>query len=145
MRVVTFAPSLTAEEQEGGGLTLKGFPMTSAFVDVFPAEVTIPIVLVVAALCGEDYDPVKYIVATSPQGDRLATMEFSWHWDDVPGGMVKFRVFAQYLPVVINNDGVYTLAVCDDPESGEADQTFPLPVFLNPSISAPMKFEGPRL
>lgn len=144
MRVVTFAPSLTAAEEEGGGLTLKGFPMTSGFVNVFPAEITLPIVVVVATLCGQDYDPVKYIVATSPQGERLATMEFSWHWDDVPGGLVKFRVFAQYLPIVIGSDGVYTLGIGDDPDD-EPEQTFPLPVFLNPNISAPMKFEGPRL
>lgn len=145
MRVVTFAPSLTAVEGEDGGLALTGFPMTTAFVDVFPAEITIPVVLVVAALCGDEYDTALYVTATSPRGERLCTMQFGWHWDDVEDSLVKFRVFAQFLPVIIDGDGVYTLDVYEDLDAPEPLASFPLPVFLNPAVARPMTFPGPRL
>ena len=131
MRIVTFAPSLTAVEEESGGLALRGFPMTSGFVDVFPAEVTINVVVAVCTLNGEEYDPVLYIVATSPSGERLSTMQFGWHWDDNPDCPIKYRVFAQRLPIVMDSQGTYTLTLRKDPD-GDAAQDFPLQIFHNP-------------
>ena len=133
MRVVTFAPSLSANEEPAGGLALKGFPMTSGYVDVFPAEITLDIVVAVCGLNGEEYDPVGYIVASSPSGERLSTLKFGWHWDDNPEAPVKFRVFAQKLPVVIGAEGVYTLGLYEDPDAGDAPlETFPLEILRNP-------------
>ena len=132
MRIVTFAPSLTAVEEEAGGLSLRGFPMTSGFVDVFPAEIAVNIVVAVCTLNGDEYDPVRYIVATSPSGERLSTMQFGWRWDDNPDAPVKFRVFAQQLPIVIGSEGTYTLALCEDPDSGVTVADFPLQIFRNP-------------
>ncbi len=135
MRIVTFAPSLSAVEEESGGLALRGFPMTSGFVDVFPTEITVNVVVAVCTLNGDEYDPVRYIVATSPSGERLSTMQFGWHWDDNPDCPIKYRVFAQRLPLVIGSEGTYTLALCEDPE-GVAAQVFPLQFFRNP-MAAP--------
>ncbi len=59
MRVVAFAPSLSAEEDAAGGVNLTGFPMTSCYVNNFPAQITVPMVVAVCALGGADYDPVK--------------------------------------------------------------------------------------
>jgi hypothetical protein len=132
VRIVTFAPSLTAVEEEAGGLALRGFPMTSGFVDIFPAEITVNIVVAVCTLNGDEYDPVRYIVATSPTGERLSTMQFGWRWDDNPDAPVKFRVFAQQLPIVIGSEGTYTLALCEDPDSGVTVADFPLQIFRNP-------------
>jgi hypothetical protein len=42
MRVVAFAPSLSAVEEDAGGVNIKGFPMTSCYVDNFPAQITVP-------------------------------------------------------------------------------------------------------
>ena len=132
MRIVTFAPSLSAVEEEAGGLSLRGFPMTSGFVDVFPAEIAVNIVVAVCTLNGDEYDPVRYIVATSPSGERLSTMQFGWHWDYNPDCPIKFRVFAQQLPIVIGSEGTYTLALCEDPDSGVTVADFPLQIFRNP-------------
>ena len=134
MRIVTFAPSLTAVEEGAGGLSLRGFPMTSGFVDVFPAEIAVNIVVAVCTLNGDEYDPVRYIVATSPSGERLSTMQFGWRWDDNPDAPVKFRVFAQQLPIVIGSEGTYTLALCEDPDSGVTVADFPLQIFRNPAV-----------
>jgi hypothetical protein len=137
MRVVAFAPSLSAVEEDAGGVNIKGFPMTSCYVDSFPAQITVPMVIAVCALGGEDYHPVKYIVAHSPDGERVGSLEFSWHWNDNPPTPVKFRVFTQYLPVRIEAAGVYTIGLYDSLDGADSDVLFPLPVLKqNPLLQA---------
>ena len=130
MRVVAFAPSLSAMEEDAGGVNIKGFPMTSCYVDSFPAQITVPMVVAVCALGGQDYDPVKYIIASSPDGERVGSLEFGWHWHDNPPTPVKFRVFAQYLPMRAEAAGVYTIGLYDSLEADDTDTEvmFPLPV-----------------
>ena len=137
MRVVTFAPSLSAEEDAAGGVNLTGFPMTSCYVDNFPAQITVPMVVAFCALGGADYDPVRYIIATSPEGERVGSLEFRWHWHDNPPTPVKFRVFTQYLPMRAEAPGVYMIGLYNSLDETETDIMFPLPVlkrnpFLQP-------------
>ena len=135
MRVVAFAPSLSAVEEDAGGVNIKGFPMTSCYVNSFPAQITVPMVVAVTALGGTDYDPVKFIVATSPDGERVGSLEFNWHWHDNPPTPVKFRVFTQYLPMRAETAGVYTIGLYDSLEDTESDVLFPLPVLkTNPLL-----------
>jgi hypothetical protein len=135
MRVVAFAPSLSAVEEDAGGVNVKGFPMTSCYVGTFPAQITVPMVVGVCALGGEDYDPVKHIVAYSPDGQRVGSLEFAWHWHDNPPTPVKFRVFTQYLPMRADAPGVYSIGLYDNLEDTETDVLFPLPVLKsNPLI-----------
>jgi hypothetical protein len=128
MRVVTFAPSLSATEEDAGGVNAKGFPMTSCYVNSFPAQITVPMVVAVYALGGSDYDPVQYIIATSPAGERVSTLQFSWHWDDDPPTPVKFRVFVQYLPLRVESAGTYTIGLYDSMDSTDTEHVFPLAV-----------------
>ena len=135
MRVVAFAPALSSAEEEAGGVTAKGFPMTSCFVESFPSQITIPMVVAVCAFGGSDYDPVKYIVATSPEGERVGSLEFGWHWHDNPPTPVKFRVFTQYLPMRVESAGVHTIGLYDSLDEIDTDVLFPLPVLrMNPLI-----------
>lgn len=137
MRVVAFAPALSANEEEAGGVAVKGFPMTSCYVNNFPAQITVPIVVAVTALGGTDYDPVKVIVATSPGGERVGSLEFGWHWNDNPPTPVKFRVFTQYLPMRVTEAGVYTLGLYDSLEDTDSEHLFPLPVLkMNPLLQS---------
>jgi len=137
MRVVAFAPALSATEEDAGGVAVKGFPMTSCYVNNFPAQITVPIVVAVTALGGMDYDPVKVIVATSPGGERVGSLEFSWHWNDNPPTPVKFRVFTQYLPMRVEEAGVYSLGLYDTLEDTESQHLFPLPVLkMNPLLQS---------
>jgi hypothetical protein len=137
MRVVAFAPALSATEEDAGGVAVKGFPMTSCYVNNFPAQITVPIVVAVTALGGTDYDPVKVIVATSPEGERVGSLEFSWHWNDNPPTPVKFRVFTQYLPMRVEEAGVYTLGLYNSLEETESEHLFPLPVLkMNPLLQS---------
>ncbi len=133
MRVLAFAPSLTAEEARDGGINMRGFPMTSAFVDVLPVDITVSVVIAVAALAGDEYNPALYLGVNSPLGQRLTTMQMTWQWDDVPDVLVKFRSFLQYLPMRVEMEGVYTLGLYDGPDATETEHTFPLAIFLNPN------------
>lgn len=135
MRVVAFAPALSAAEEDGGGIAARGFPMTSCYVDSLPTQITVPMVIAVCALGGGDYDPVRYIVATAANGERVGSLEFGWHWHDNPPTPVKFRVFAQYLPMRVEEAGVYTIGLYDSLHAGETEHLFPLPVLrANPLI-----------
>jgi len=137
MRVVVFAPALSAVEEEAGGVRTKGFPMTLCYVNSFPAQITVPVVVAMTALGGTDYDPVKVIIATSPAGDRVGSLEFGWHWPDNPPTPVKFRVFTQYLPIRVDEAGVYTLGLYDSLEDTETEYLFPLPVLrVNPLLQS---------
>lgn len=133
MRVLAFAPSLAAEEARDGGLNMRGFPMTSAFVDVMPVDITVSVVIAVATLAGQEHNPALYLGVNSPLGERLSTMQMTWQWDDVPEVLVKFRSFLQYLPMRVEMEGVYTLGLYDSPDALETEHTFPLSIFLNPN------------
>lgn len=131
--MLAFAPSLTAEEAVDGGLNMRGFPMTSAFVDVLPVEITVfPSSSRWPPWLGTENNPALYLGVNSPQGRRLVTMQMAWQWDDVPDVLVKFRSFLQYLPFQVESEGVYTLGLYDDPGATETgEHTFPLAIFLN--------------
>ena len=138
MRVIAFAASLSAVDEEAGGVTAKGFPMTSCFVDNFPAQITIPMVVAFCAAGGADYDPVQYIVATGPDGERVGALEFGWHWHDNPPSPVKYRVFAQHLPIRVESAGLYTIGLYDSLHASESEHIYPLPVLrTNPLIQNP--------
>ena len=144
MHVVAFAPSTRAVVQDAGGVRLDGFPMTSAHVDSFPKQITIPLVLAVYTQGGSDYDPRRYIVARSPEGIRVGALECTWHWPDNPGVPVKFRVFAYHLPMMVDSAGVYTVGLYDEPDATETDHLFPLPVVkFNPLMPPPS--QPPRI
>ena len=129
MRVVAFAPALSASEEETGGVALTGFPMTSCYVDELPAQLTIPIVVAVYGTGGSDYDPELLLTATGPDGQRAGAMQFAWHWDDNPPAAVKYRVFAQYLPIRVEATGLYTLGLQETKDAGEPTHAFPLPIY----------------
>ena len=99
--------------------------MTSCYVDNFPAQIIIPMVVAFCALGGADYDPVQYIVATSADGERVGALEFSWHWPDNPPAPIKFRVFAQHLPMRVESAGIYTIGLHDSVYPQRADDIFP--------------------
>lgn len=47
MQVVAFAASFCVVLQDGGGVRADGFPMTGTYVDRFPEQITVPLVLAV--------------------------------------------------------------------------------------------------
>lgn len=128
MRVVTFAPSRSAVEDSAGGVSAQGFPMTSCYVDSLPAQISLPMVVAVCAEGGTEYNPRLYIVATSPEGERVGAVELGWDWPDNPPVPVKYRVLAQHLPMRVPSTGMYTVGLYDSPDATSTDTLFPLPV-----------------
>jgi hypothetical protein len=128
MHVLAFAPSLRAIENGRGGVNAEGFPMTSARVTAFPAQITIPLVLAVYSQAGIDYEPRRFIVARSAEGEVLGNVECTWRWPDVPGSPVKFWVFVQHLPMVVKGPGVYGIGLYEHPDDTVTEHVFPLPV-----------------
>ncbi len=109
--------------------------MTSAHVDAFPQQISISLVIAAYTQGGSDYDPSLYIVATSPEGDRISTMECAWHWPDKPPSPVKFWVLARHLPILVQSPGVYNIGLYDSPSATETEHSFPLPVVqFNPLL-----------
>jgi hypothetical protein len=139
MHVLAFAAARKAVLEEAGGVTAEGFPMTSCYVESLPTQITVPLVLSVYTAGGTDYEPRRFLVAKSPDGERVGLLEFAWQWPDNPGVPVKFRVFAHQLSITVYSAGVYTVGLYDDPEATEAEFSFPLPVLkLNPLTGAPL-------
>jgi hypothetical protein len=133
MQVIAFGPSLSAVQEQTGGITATGFPMTSCYVDVFPGQITIPVVLAVVTQAGVDHDVRRFVVVTAPDGERVGALEFAWHWPDDPSQPVKFRVFAQPLPMQVTQAGVYTLGLYDTVDGTDGENLFPLSILkLNP-------------
>lgn len=134
MQVVAFAPATKLTmNNDGGGVKADGFPMTSAHVDHFPKQITISVVLAFYTEAGGDYDPRRYIVARSPEGERLNVVECAWHWPDQPKVPVKFQVLTRYLPLMVQAAGVYRIGLYDSPDATEPELEFPLPVLqFNP-------------
>jgi hypothetical protein len=127
LRVLAFAPSGSAVIEDES-LTARGFPLTSLYIAKFPARITVPLVLAVYTQAGNDHDPRRYIVARSPNGERLSVLERSWHWPDQEGEPFKFRVFAPQLPLVVQSPGVYTIGLYHSPDATQPAYAFPLPV-----------------
>lgn len=107
--------------------------MTSCFVDVFPADITISMVIAVCALNGEEYRPTRYLIASSPAGEQVSAMQFEWQWEDDPDIPVKYRVFAQQLPVRVECEGTYTLGLYPELNATDPEQSYPLQVSLTPA------------
>ncbi len=128
MRVLAFAPSLSAVSHAGGGITAEGFPMKTCYVHGFPSQITIPVVVAVCSAGGTNYASRKVIVATAPDGERVGTLEFAWEWPDSPPLNVKFRAFAQHLPMTVRSEGIYIVGLYDSLHRKETEHTFPLPV-----------------
>ncbi|BBY59538.1 hypothetical protein [Mycolicibacterium sarraceniae] len=137
MQVITFAAAREAGLEETGGVIAEGFPMTSCYVHRFPAQITVSVILAVYTSGGSEYEPRRFVVAKSPDGQRVGSLESVWHWPDKPGSPFKFRVFAHRLPLEVPMSGVYSIGLYEDVDA-EPEAAFPLPILkLNPLTGVP--------
>jgi len=128
MHVDAFAPAFGVADDEGGGLKVDGFPMSSCHVDSFPKQITVPMVLAVHADAGTDYEPRLFIMANSPEGARLSVLECAWDWPDRPGLPAKYWVAYRYLSFMVESPGLYSVGLYDRLDATDTDHLFPLPV-----------------
>jgi hypothetical protein len=119
----------TAILEDDGAINATRIPTTCFEVDQIPLWAEVPIVLVVHARAGGDYDPQLYIVCKDPAGVRRGTIEAVWHWPDDDNRSSKYRCFTQQLPFAIEAEGEYTIGVYYDAE-GNIEMAAPIPVSI---------------
>lgn len=119
----------TAILEDDGAINATRIPTTCFEVDQIPLWAEVPIVLVVHARAGGDYDPQLYIVCKDPAGVRRGTIEAVWHWPDDDNKPSKYRCFTQQLPFAIEAEGEYTIGVYYDAE-GNIEMAAPIPVSI---------------
>jgi len=138
MHVAAFAPARIARLEDSGGVISEGFPLTSYYVDCFPAEITLPLLLAVYTGGGSEYEMRRCIFAISPKGERVGYLEFGWRWPDTPGIPIKYRVFAHQLRLRAPSGGIYRIGLYEHPEAPEPEFSFPIPVLKpNPLLAKP--------
>jgi hypothetical protein len=120
----------SATLEEDGAINATRIPTTSFEVDQIPLLAEVPVVLVVHARAGGDYDPQLYIVCKDPAGVRRGTLQATWHWPDDGDRPSKYRCFSQQLPFSIEVEGEYTIGVYYDDE-GNIELATPIPVSIS--------------
>jgi hypothetical protein len=119
----------SATLEDDGAINATRIPTTCFQVDQIPLSAEIPIVVVVHARAGGDYDPQLYVVCKDPAGVRRGTIEAGWHWPDDDNKPSKYRCFSEQLPFVIGTEGEYTIGVYYDAE-GNIEMATPIPVLI---------------
>ncbi|WP_155763695.1 hypothetical protein [Mycobacterium asiaticum] len=104
-------------------------PITSYEVNQTPVWLTIPLVLVVHAPAGGEYDPELFVVCKDPGGTIRGTVRFAWQWPDEDGRPSKYRCFTPQLSFAIETTGEYAIGVYRDPEATNSIGT-PTPLFI---------------
>jgi hypothetical protein len=105
-------------------------PITSYEVTQTPRWLTIPLVLVVHASTGGDFDPEIFIVSKDPGGTIRGTVRSAWQWPDNADTPFKYRCFAPELSIAIETTGEYTIGVYHDAEATRALGT-PIPLLIS--------------
>lgn len=129
----------TATLDEYGAINATRIPMTWFQVDQIPLWAKIPVVLVVHAAAGGDYDPELHVVCKDPAGVPRGTLKASWHWPDEGDRPSKYRCFTQELSFPIETDGEYTIGAYYD-EQGKFEMSTPIPISI--ILAAPPSADG---
>ena len=131
----------SATLDEHGAITATRIPMTWFQVDQMPLWAKVPIVLVVHANAGGDYDPELHVVCKDPAGVVRGTLKASWHWPDDDDKASKYRCFTQELSFPIEIEGEYTIGAYYD-EQGKIEISTPIPISIIVAPEPPPGGEG---
>jgi hypothetical protein len=129
----------TAGLDDSGAIYATRIPTTWYDVEQIPIAASIPIVLVVHARAGGDYDPELHVVCKDPTGAPRGTMQASWHWPDEGNRPSKYRCFTQELAFPIDSEGEYTIGAYYDAQ-GMIEIATPIPIYI--TLAAPDAGEG---
>lgn len=119
----------SATLDDDGAIQATRIPTTCFEVSQIPLEVTIPLVIVVHAEAGRDYEPQLYVVCKDPAGQRSGSSESSWHWPDDEDRPSKYRCFTYPFTFLISAEGQYTIGAYYD-SYGIAEMATPIPLSI---------------
>ena len=104
----------------------------------------VPVVLVVHARAGGDYDPELHVVCKDPAGVPRGTLQARWHWPDDENRQSKYRCFTQDLAFAVEAEGEYTIGAYYDAE-GKIEMATPIPVSIALTAEGPVAEESTNL
>jgi hypothetical protein len=111
-------------------------PITSYDVNQVPVWLTVPLVLVVHAPSGGDFDPEVFVVCKDPGGTIRGTVRSAWQWPDDENRPSKYRCFTPQLSFAVESTGEYTIGVYHDAEALRQVDT-PIPLLIAFSAGRP--------
>ncbi|MGO8935694.1 MAG: hypothetical protein ACLQLO_00470 [Mycobacterium sp.] len=120
----------SATLDDDGALSATRIPTTCYEIDEVPLSAEVPVILVVHAAAGGDYDPHLYIVVKDPAGRKRGSIDAAWHWPDEDNRPSKYRCFTQRIPFEIESAGEYTIGVYYDAD-GMIEFSTPIPVSIS--------------
>ncbi|QLL07252.1 hypothetical protein [Mycobacterium vicinigordonae] len=126
----------TAAFDEYGAINATSIPMAWFQVDQMPLWVKVPVVLVVHAPAGGDYDPDLHVVCKDPAGEPLGSLRAAWHWPDDGKLPSKFRCFTQELTFQVETEGEYTVGAYYDAD-GKFELSTPVPMSIVQAETSP--------
>lgn len=129
----------TAALDDSGAIYATRIPTTWFQVGSIPLMARVPVVLVVHARAGGDYDPELHVVCKDPAGVARGSLQASWHWPDDEGRPSKYRCFTQDLAFPVDGEGEYTIGAYYDAE-GKIEIATPIPISI--ALAAPADGEG---
>ncbi|MHA7649991.1 hypothetical protein ACX9NE_09620 [Mycobacterium sp. ML4] len=130
-----FVPRSAAFDEQGA-INATCIPMAWFQVDQMPLWATVPVVLVVHARAGGDYDPEIHVVCKDPSGTPRGSLRAAWHWPDDGSRASKYRCFTQELSFPVETEGEYTLGVYYDAD-GRIELSTPIPLSILLAEPAP--------
>ena len=119
----------TAGLDDSGAISATRIPTTWFQVEKIPLMARVPIVLVVHAQAGGDYDPELHVVCKDPGGVARGSLEASWHWPDDGDRPSKYQCFTQELAFPVDTEGEYTIGAYYDAE-GKIEMATPIPISI---------------
>ncbi|HWT49158.1 MAG TPA: hypothetical protein VN255_11465, partial [Mycobacterium sp.] len=112
-------------------------PTTWYRVEKIPLMAQVPVVLVVHARAGGDYDPELHVVCKDPGGVPRGTLHATWHWPDEDNRPSKYRCFTQELAFPVETEGEYTIGAYYDAE-GKIEMATPVPISIMLAEESPV-------
>ncbi len=131
----------TATLDEHGAINATRIPMTWFQIDQIPLWAKVPVVLVVHARAGGDYEPELHIVCKDPVGVPRGNLLVTWHWPDEANRSSKYRCFTQELSFPIEAEGEYTIGAYYDPD-GKIEMATPIPISIMLATPSPDDNDG---
>lgn len=104
-------------------------PTTSYAVNRMPLWLTVPLVLVVHAPAGGDFEPQLFLVCKDPAGTIRGTVRSAWQWPDDQDSPSKYRCFTPQLSFAVETKGEYTIGAYHDEEATRPIAT-PIPLLI---------------
>jgi len=126
---------------EGGAINAMRIPTTSYELDQIPMWLTIPVITVVHAAAGGDYDPELFVVCKDPAGERRGGTRSVWHWPDDDNKPSKYRCFSFDFSFAVESQGEYTIGAYRDADATDEIASL-IPVLVTLAISRQVGSNG---